>query len=154
MTENEKKTAVAVTGHREIFGDIDDATVKKALNKLVGEGYNIFLVGMALGFDAMCFCALEKIRKKKKIKIIACVPCRDQAKKFSEAQTKEYERMLSSADEVVILSENYTPYCMRKRNEYMVDNASLLLSYKRKETGGTASTVRYAIKKGIPVIEL
>ena len=62
--------------------------------------------------------------------------------------------MLSAADEIRILSDEYTPYCMMKRNMFMVDNSSLLVAYKRREEGGTAKTVRYAEKCGVKIIEI
>ena len=40
---------------------------------------------------------------KKSIKIVACVPCPEQADRFSEGQRKEYFRMLDSADKIVVL---------------------------------------------------
>ena len=36
----------------------------------------------------------------------------------------------------------------------MVDHADKVIAYLKKDTGGTASTVRYAEKKGIDVINL
>ena len=62
--------------------------------------------------------------------------------------------MLSVADEVIYVSREYTPYCMIKRNMYMVDNSSVLVAYKRRESGGSANTVNYALKNGVKVIEL
>ncbi|MBR6608542.1 MAG: hypothetical protein IKK98_07800, partial [Oscillospiraceae bacterium] len=43
------------------------------------------------------------------------------------------------------LHERYTRFCMHERNRYMVDRAQYLLAvYDGGDTGGTASTVRYA----------
>ena len=149
-----KARAVAVTGHRTLYPDYDYNVLKNTLKRLVLDGYNTFLVGMALGFDTECFKALEEIRKEEKIYIIACVPCLSQADRFSQKQKIEYKRMLSCADETVILSEKYTPNCMQKRNEYMVDNASVLVSYLRRDYGGTKNTVNYAKKTNCNIIEM
>ena len=149
-----KARTVAVTGHRILGADFDREKLKEIFYKLIDEGYDCFLVGMAIGFDTECFYLLEEIRKEKKVKIIACIPCKDQSAKFREAQKRKYEYMVSVADERVILSQKYTSDCMMKRNRYMVDNCSVLVSYKRRETGGTAATVRYAKKQNIRIIEL
>ena len=154
MTEINRTTTCAVTGHRKIEDDLDKNKLEKTFITLVDGGYDTFLIGMALGFDTICFQSLEKLREKKPIKIIACVPCRSQAEKFCAKDKKEYERMLSAADEIRLLSGEYTPYCMMKRNMFMVDNSSLLVAYKRREEGGTAKTVRYAEKRGIKIIEI
>lgn len=149
-----KAYSVCITGHRTLEKDLTREYVKGYLDKLVESNFNTFYVGMAVGFDTLCFQILEEIRKTKKIKIIACVPCPSQPAKFSEMQKKEYFRMVESADEKVVLSESYTPYCMQKRNQYMVDNSRVVLAYLRKDFGGTANTVNYARRKGIEIINI
>ena len=147
-----KARAVAITGHRVLYDDFNKDKLKELLTKFVDKGFNIFLVGMALGFDTVCFQTLEEIRKEHDLKIIACIPCLGQDYKFTVNQKQEYERMLSVADEKIILSKEYTSTCMQKRNKFMVDNASGVLAYLKRDYGGTANTVKYAQKKGVPVI--
>lgn len=147
--------ACSVTGHRKMEKDIENIPLKETFIKLIKDGgYDTFLIGMALGFDTLCFQVLEKIREEENIKLIACVPCKSQAERFSYVQKKEYQRMINSADEVVLISEEYTNECMRKRNEYLVDNSSVIISYLRRDFGGTKQTVNYARKKGIKIISL
>ena len=57
------------------------------------------------------------------------------------------------ADEIIVLSEEYTPYCMLKRNRFIVDNSSVLLAYLKEEKGGTKYTVDYAEKKDLKLKE-
>lgn len=144
---------VAITGHRVLPADFDTAKLKKKLLSFIEKGFDTFLVGMALGFDTVCFKVLEEIKKEKDIKIIACIPCLSQSYKFNKNQKEEYDRMLSVADEKVLVSEEYTPRCMQKRNEYMVDRASVVFAYFKRDFGGTANTVEYAKKKEIPIVE-
>lgn len=144
----------AVTGHRGLNKDFDKEKLVSALKEVIADGYDCFLIGMALGFDTECFRALEELRKTEKITLIACVPCKDQDKKFTEAQKKEYKRMISAADEVTVLSENYTDKCMLMRNKYMIDRSSALIAYLRHKTGGTFYTVSYAEKTGKKIIFL
>ncbi len=150
----ERERTCAVTGHRDLSLGIDVNLAENVLRSAVACGYDTFMVGMALGFDFLCFKILEKIRREKPIKIIACVPCRGQANKFSEPQKDEYLRMLSASDETVVLSEEYTKFCMQKRNIYMVDNSSLVIAYLKKNKGGTFNTVKYAESKGVTVIKV
>ncbi len=149
---NPAKTC-AVTGHRALPYNFDTERLKERLEQIMNIGYDTFLVGMALGFDTECFKVLEKIREKNNIKIIACIPCISQADRFNRLQKLEYERMLASADEKVYISEQYDATCMMKRNKFMVDRSSLVLYYLNRNFGGTASTVKYAVKKGVTVIE-
>ena len=148
----EKIVSCAVTGHRKIKEDFNVKNVEIVFINLVKKGYKNFYVGMALGFDQECFKILEKLRKENEIKIIACVPCIDQAKKYSFKDKKEYERMLKESDKVELISREYTPYCMMKRNMFMVDNSSVLVAYLRENKGGTKNTVEYAKNKGIEIL--
>ena len=150
----DKEKTCAVTGHRDLSFGIDVNLTEKVLIGAIEAGYDTFMVGMALGFDFLCFKILEKLRRERKIKIIACVPCRGQANKFPEPQKEEYVRMLSVSDEVVVLSEEYTKFCMQRRNIYMVDNSSLVIAYLKKDKGGTFNTVKYAESKGVSVIRV
>ncbi len=138
----------AVTGHRVLTKDFDIVALEQIIRETILEGYDTFLVGMAIGFDSYCFRLLEQIRREIKIKLVACVPCRSQSEKFSPQDKHEYVRMVNSADYVILLSDKYTPYCMQKRNKFMVDNSSVLISYLHSNTGGTKNTVEYALKMG------
>ncbi len=144
-----KEYTVAVTGHRKVDNKINISILKSVFKKFVCSGYDTFLVGMAVGFDTLCFNALTEIRKEYNIRIIACIPCEEQEKNFSLRQKIEYKELLNIADEKIILSKEYTPYCMLKRNRFMVDNCNCLLAYLREEKGGTKYTVNYAQKKGV-----
>ena len=156
MTElfiNIPKTC-ALSGHRKLPDNFDREYLKNILTKFVEKDFDTFLVGMAIGFDTACFKVLEEIRKEREINIIACVPCFGQSDKFSEEDKKEYSRMLQSANQVVYVNRNYSKYCMRLRNKFMVDNASVLICYCRQNYGGTYSTREYAKKQGVPIFDL
>jgi uncharacterized phage-like protein YoqJ len=146
--------AVAVSGHRSLASDFNRELLEKTFIILIENGFDTFLVGMAVGFDTECFKILEKIREQKNIKIIACIPCRHQDLNFNFLQKREYRKMLDVADEKILLQEEYDNYCMLKRNKFMVDNCSTLITYLRKTTGGTAYTERYAHQKNVPVIKI
>ena len=144
----------AFTGHRIMEKGFNIEELKDKISKLIGIGYDTFLVGMALGFDTLAFQTLEEFRTKNNIRIIACIPCLSQSYKFSNADKKEYDRMLKVADERIFVGEEYDKTCMRKRNEFMVNNSSCLIAYVRRDFGGSVSTVKYAVKKGVMVISV
>lgn len=146
--------SVALTGHRKVDLTLNKEELKKVFLRLIDMGFENFLIGMAVGFDTIAFNILEEIRKEKDIKLIACIPCPEQAKNFDYKQKAEYDRMIKSADVKVILSPYYKKFCMLKRNEFMVDNASVLVAYIRQNRGGSYQTKNYALKKGITIIEV
>ena len=154
MIKVDKSKTCAVTGHRNLGFDFDKSLLKASVLEVINKGVDTFLVGMAVGFDSVCFKVLEDIRKQKNIKIIACIPCKNQDINFTQSQKIEYKKMLNSADEQVLVSEEYTPGCMFKRNRFMVDNSNYLICYLRSSSGGTIYTVNYAQKLGKNIIKL
>ncbi len=150
----EKSKTLAVSGHRRLPENFDKNLVKKALLNQIENGYNTFLIGMAVGFDTLCFNILLELKGDYDIKIVACVPCENQDVNFSLAQKLEYKKLISLADELVVLQKEYTKNCMLKRNRFMVDNCSLLLAYATEKTGGTAYTIKYAKNNQVKVIEI
>lgn len=148
----DKIKTCAFTGHRILKSDYNKTELTRVVQTLINGGFNTFLIGMAVGFDTECFKILEELRKKKPIKIIACIPCVSQDYKFSTEQKAEYKRMLNSADEKIYVSKEYTKTCMFKRNMFMVDNSSVLVAYLNSDRGGTYQTVNYAKRKNVKVI--
>ena len=147
-----KKYTCGITGHRRINQMLDKKKVEERLkNIILNYGVDTFLIGMAVGFDTFCFNVLDQMKREINLRIIACVPCLDQDKKFNFFQKSEYQKLLKKADEIIVLSEEYTPYCMLKRNRFIVDNSSVLLAYLKEEKGGTKYTVDYAEKKGLKI---
>ena len=60
-----KNVTCAVTGHRNIPDDLDFNAVVEELKNIVSHGYEYFLDGLALGFDSVCFRALELYERTK-----------------------------------------------------------------------------------------
>ena len=59
--------------------------------------------------------------------------------------------ILERAAHVEYISHDYYNGCLQKRNRYMVDHATHLLAVYDGQPGGTASTIRYARKKGLEI---
>ena len=147
--------SVAFTGHRELEKDFDYQNLQDFIQDLIEKGYENFFIGMAVGFDSVCFKVLESLKKSyQHINLIACIPCKEQDRNFSYSQKKDYRKMINNADYKVLISENYTPYCMQERNRFMVDNSSLVVAYMLRHQGGTYNTVKYAQLKGRKIINI
>ncbi len=141
------------SGHRILGKDFNREELKNSIKEVINRGYTTFLVGMAIGFDTECFDLLTNLKKEnKEIKIIACLPCKNQDKGFRKEQKQKYQENLKKADEIICLNEEYINGCMQQRNRFMVDNSSVLISYLRYKKGGTVYTVNYAKKKGKEII--
>lgn len=141
----------AVTGHRVLSSDFSKEELRAALRALAAAGVRTFLCGMALGFDLLCAEEVLLLREELPVRLVACIPCADQAARYPKSARERYERILDRCDERAVLHERYCDGCMFERNRYMVDRADLLLAYFTGRQGGTKYTVGYAEKRGIPV---
>ena len=145
---------VALTGHRVLGKDFSAEKAKDVFLRLIRErGAETFYCGMALGFDtAACELLCGMRDGGADIRVIACVPCPEQPARFNERQKQKYGELLARCDERVVLAPRYSTGCMHARNRYMVDRAAYLVAYCNREKGGTASTVRYAQRKGREIL--
>ena len=138
----------AFTGHRSSFEGTDAEKLKERIASLAEEGFDTFYCGMALGFDMLCAEAVLELKEKFPVRLIACVPCADQSKRYPPAQKRRYEALLAAADERVVLHEKYVDGCMFERNRYMVDRSEAVVAFLRRQRGGTFYTVQYARRRG------
>ena len=81
-------------------------------------------------------------------------PCPTQADGWSEAQRSRYREILRRCDYETMVQQSYTPGCMQRRNRYMVDHASLLIAVNDGLRGGTRSTIEYAFRRGVSVLDI
>ena len=144
----------ALTGHRVLERNFSCAALEEKCRELIAQGADTFYCGMALGFDLVCCGVLASLKREFPIKIVACIPCADQEKYYPVEDRQRYARALAGSDEKILLAEKYYRGCMHRRNDYMAEKADVLLAYCRKNSGGTAYTVRKFRRAGKPVFEL
>lgn len=146
------------TGHRDIPKEYLPMICKRLEDTLIyyiENGYRYFGAGGAMGFDTVAANTVLKLRKRYPfIRLILVLPCNSQTRGWKEASVQEYERIKKEADKVVYTSEDYFRGCMHKRNRHLVDNSSLCICYLLSEQGGTAYTVKYAVKSGVKVVNV
>lgn len=113
-------------------------------------GVHTFISGMALGLDMWSAQIILSLKEKKypHINLVCAIPCDKQYIKWSESDIQMWKDIVSKADFVHYVSEEpYTAWCMNKRNEWMVDNSSFVLSVWDGSSGGTFNCVKYALKR-------
>jgi uncharacterized phage-like protein YoqJ len=147
------------TGHRPTkIGGYDEthplrvrirAALSTAIDRAIGEGFDTFISGMALGVDTD---AAELVLEKGQ-KLIAAVPFVGQESKWISG-IERYRHILSQAEVVIVSPGGYSAQKMQVRNEYMVDRSSLLIAVWDGTSGGTANCVRYAQSKGVRIWRL
>lgn len=156
---NSIEKTVCFSGHRILHEPKEEiqARTETAVKKCIEQGFDRFIVGGAVGFDAL---AAETVLGLKEnypnIKLIMALPCppEERSLKWNQVQKKQYYEIIKQADKVYTLSLQYTDSCMLDRNRYMVDNSKCLICYLRKRRGGTVYTVKYAEKQGLKILRL
>ena len=151
---------VCFTGHRALGTTDEHRRLQELLaaqvKQLTDVGATVFRTGGALGFDTEAAIAvLSQKKKTPQIRLELLLPCRDQCARWSQRDRELYEKILAHADAYTYLSEHYYHGVMQARNRALVNGADVCVAFLRTgEKGGTAYTVSYAEKSGVPVINL
>ena len=131
------------------------ARLRAAVESAIQEGAEHFVCGMAEGCDLyFCETVLELKRQYPHITMEAALPCPTQPERWSAAARRRYNELLAQCDLETMVSAQYSPGCMQRRNRYMVDHASLLIAAHDGLPGGTRGTIEYALRRGLDVIDI
>lgn len=154
------------TGHRPEKlpwgGDESDprcAELKKRLRDAVEAAYEAgkrhFICGMARGCDFyFAETVLELRRRREGVTLEAAIPCSTQSSGWSPEERGRWQRLVAACDLETLVQEHYTPYCMIRRNRYMVDHSSLVIAVYDGTDGGTRRTLEYAIRQKVPFVDI
>ena len=146
------------TGHRHLTKNdiplIQSTMIQKIL-ELIHIGVRFFGTGGALGFDTLAALTILQLKAEyPEIRLILVLPCRDQARNWSQKDVAIYRNIMEQADKIVYISGQYAPGCMFKKNRHLVNHSKYCIYYLRHNKGGTAYTVQYAKEKGLITIPL
>lgn len=162
----EKNNCCTFTGHRETKlpwrGDESDGrcaalkeSIYDAVEAVYRSGRTHFICGMATGCDFyFCEAVLELRQSHPEVTLEAAIPCEGQSNGWSAEQRRRYDRLVAECDYHTVVQREYSPDCFIRRNHYMVDSSSVLIAAYNGRPGGTMSTLLYAIRNGLEVIQL
>ena len=154
---------ISVTGHRpnKIYGyDIHNKQWTELKEKfkglLVENNCDEAITGMALGVDTVFALAVLELKEEGyPINLHCAIPCKGHSNRWRVENIILYNKILNQADKVIIVTnEDYQPYFMQKRNEYMVDLADKVIAVWDGSKGGTYNCVKYAEKRGKEIIKI
>lgn len=159
-----KRTA-CFSGHRpeKMPFNMNDPKNREAYLRLIysrvdrayQNGYRTFITGMARGFDILAAFAVIKYRnsssEKNDVILVGASPYRKEINRLFGASRSDYLSVQKECDRIIYLSEDYHNFCFHVRNHFMIDHSSLLISSCILDSGGTASTLRYAKQKGLMI---
>ncbi len=153
-----KDYACCFTGHRVIaknFWELLPAVLELQIRNLIGEGFQDFISGGALGFDTLAAETVLRLREEfPQIRLILALPCPDQAKDWSDSDRQRYREICQAADMVHYTADQYTSGCMMRRNRFMVDNSIACIFYLTRQGSGTYKTVSYAMEQNLKLYNI
>ena len=148
----------AFTGHRQIKNTHKAAMtdiLARAINYAYSNGCRRFYSGGAIGFDTEAARAVLRFRiSHPDVKLVMLLPCIEQDVRWSDRQRDSYEYILSCADEVRYISDEYNDTCMRRRNLALAEECDLMIAHVSMKNSGAAQTVRMAEQRGKTVYNL
>ena len=82
------------------------------------------------------------------------IPFAGQELRFPAAEQLRFRRIVAAADEAVTLVRGYYRGCYAVRNDFLVDNARVLVAWYDGSPGGTRQTVSRALRRGLEFVNL
>lgn len=149
---------VCFTGHRPDkvggYNPKDNKTLLWKLNEIIVEhienkGVDTFINGVALGIDMWAARIVIKLKEKyPQIKLISAIPCRNHPNKWPQESKDEWKFVTDNSDDVILVTdEEYKPYLMQVRNEWMVNHSEYIIAVWDGSKGGTGNCVSAAEKQ-------
>ncbi len=135
-------------GHREVYGEIS-SVLRLTLIQLIAEGVDAFLVGNQGTFDSRVLAVLRELKKVyphiSYHVVLAYMP-------GSKAECELYDPMETFFPEGLEFA--HPRYAISKRNEYLIQEADIVVTYVTRSWGGAAKFAERAVKKGKRVINI
>lgn len=154
-----KANTCCFTGHRNIRKEDEDMIRFKIREQVLIQlenGISTFMVGGAVGFDMLAAEVLLDLREKegKELRLISVLPYLEWRERWPEEEKDREDRILERSDEITFMDGQIIRRTYLDRDRKMVDHSSVCIAYCTRRNGGTAYTVRYALKNGLQVINL
>ncbi len=148
-------TVCTFAGHREVYQANISDKLDEAISKIVESDDSFrFLAGGMGDFDGMCSSAVRRAKRKypdKQITLELVLPY------LTKELNKNKDYYESSYDDVIVpieLAGTHFKSATTKRNRWMVDKSDWLVAFVYRDFGGAYTTLRYAEKKGLQIINL
>ena len=143
---------ITFCGHSNcLFSDEEKEKLKQLLIKEIRKNPTCkFYLGGYGDFDSLCLRTLRELKKEfQDIELIFITPYID--KNYSKLEFAKYHY-----DDVIFPPLENVPrkFAILKRNEWMVDEADLVIAYVTYSWGGAAKTLEYAKRKKKTIINL
>ena len=135
---------VIFCGHSEVSNPEE---IKKKLTRiiedLISEGATTFLLGGYGAFDSLAARSVKELKSSHpEVRSILVIPYLD----------REYDLTLYDESEYPPIENVPKRFAISKRNEWMIDQADMVISGVTHDWGGAAKTLKYAERKKKKII--
>lgn len=160
VKEDIRQKTACFTGHRliprEHIESVKARTEILIRQLILKNGIRYFGVGGAIGYDTLAAEILFRLRDTEfpEIKLILVYPFEGFESRWTDEQKATHARLLSKYDKRVCVAQIPSREAYLARDRHLVDCSSVCISYCTRSTGGTAYTIRYAMSKGVKVINI
>ena len=137
---------ITFCGHKNVYqSEKITERVKQVIRELLQTGYETFLLGGYGSFDSIAAVAVRDLKKEfPDLKSILVLPYLNR------------DRDTSLYDETVYppLEDVPKKFAISRRNEWMVEQADVVVAYVSHDWGGATTTLRYAERKKKRIINI
>lgn len=148
-------TVCTFAGHREVYKSNISEKLDSAIEKVLALDNSVcFLVSGMGDFDGLCSGAVRKARRlhpEKRISLELVLPYLTQE---LNANKDYYEQFYDNVVVPIELAGVHYKSAITKRNRWMVEQSSIIIAFVYRDFGGAFTTLKYAKKKGLQVINL
>ena len=150
---------VCFTGHRPEKLTQTEEQVREALREGIRRAldwkYTTFISGMAPGVDIWATEEILALKEERpELRLVCAIPYDGFSQNWDEKWREKYESILAAADEICYICSQKTCSAPIIRDKWMIDHSSLVIAFYNGEKGGTRTTVEYAEKQKIRVLNV
>lgn len=149
-------TTCTFAGHREVYQTHVTEAVDEAISAILSNGDDCFtfLVGGMGDFDGLCAGAVRAAKRRHPDKKISLALVEPYMKQEINTSKDFYEQMYDDVIIPIELAGVHYKSAITKRNRWMVDESQMLIAYVYRDHGGAYTTLRYAQKQGLQIINI
>lgn len=131
-------------GHREVFENISEK-IYSAVKEAAEQGCELFYTGAMGNFDELFSSAVRRLKKEYPNIKLVCV------KPYMTKDINTYgDYLYKLYDDIIVpteLADIHYKTVIHKRNQWIVDNSSVIIGYIKRDCGGAYKALKYAEKQ-------
>lgn len=149
-------TTCTFAGHREVYQSDIDKSLDAAISQILenGDSEFSFLVGGMGDFDGACSAAVRRAKRTHRDKTIHLQLVMPYLTHELNESKNYYEQYYDDVIVPMEIAGVHYKSAITKRNRWMVDESQFLIAFVYRDHGGAYTTLKYARKKNLNIINI